>query len=395
MSEAANATSSEALRANLEVALVGLAKSGLNTDLNSGRSTGVEVQRQFNVQSQFASLHRLYSGSFVTSADTAAPDAKPAADLSEALEALQATRRAVRADDLRRGVLTELRVALRAHPMFDVAVFIKAAGGLIQRHPELLPVPDPRAIQQMMKLGDLLNELMEDLVPIEGLSATYQVVEDRVGDRWIADARALKAAYPGEVVTAPLRVVGIAELGGFWKDTRRILHSNAEFDVQGRVSRSGLQTEWSPVKLADAFDSVIPGLGKSLIEALNDLKQIANVSTSTTSQSAALMLVALKLHEDLALHHGVEPSPVPEPMIQSLLTFDGGLEDQLVVLNQVTEGFYAQRPSLPRDAEVVASLRQVAWRSVKSISSLPDQIKEDSLEPDPLALEVEFVAMYW
>lgn len=336
--------------------------------MNSGRSNGVEVQRQFNIQSQFASLHRLYSNSFVTSADTQAVDAKPSADLAEALRTLQASRRAVRADKLNRGTLTELRVTLRAHSMFDVAVFIKAAGGLIERHPELLPVPDPKAIRQLMDLGDLLSELMEDLVPIEGLSATYQVVEDLGGDRWVADTRALKRAYLGEVVSSPLRVVGVAELGSFWKDTRRILHSDAEFDILGRVSRSGLQTDWSPVKLADAFDSVVPGVGKSLNEALNALKQIASANMSATSQSTVLPLVALRLHEDLASHHGVEPSKLPDSIVRSLLTFDGGLEDQLVVLNQVTDSFYGQHPGLERDAEAVGSLRQVAWRSVESVA---------------------------
>jgi hypothetical protein len=395
MSEAAKSTSGEVLNTHLEVGAPGLAKSGVAAELNSGRSTGLEMQRQFNIQSQFARLHRLYGRSFALTASAETTDTKSSENLTDALKALQAGRRAVKADELTRGTLTELRVALRAHSMFDVAVFVKAAGGLIDRHPELLQVPDLQAIRQMKEAGEFLSELMEDLVPIEGLSTTYQLVTDPDGEAWVADIRALRRTFTGTVASSPLRVVGVAEHESFWKDTRRILHSDAEFDILGRISRPGLQADWSPVKLTDAIDRVAPGVGRSINEGLNTLKQIATPTSGNVDASTALVVAAMKFLEELAAHHGVESPTLPDETMSSLLTFSGGLEGQLTALNRVTENFYSQFERLERDAEVVASIRQDAWRSVQVLTDLPGLTADAPAEPEPLALELEFIAMYW
>lgn len=395
MSEEATSTSGEALKTSAEVAAVGLMKSGLGADLSSGRSNGLQIQRQFNIQSQFARLHQLYGTSFALTASMDSAEIKSTDDLSVALRHLQDNRRAALVEDLTRGTLAELRVALRAHSMFDVAVFAKAAGGLIERHPELLQVPNLQEIRQMKDVGDFLNELMENLVPIEGQSSTYRHVTDADGQQWVADIRVLEKAFTGKVTSSPLRVVGVAEQTSFWKDTRRILHSDAEYDVLGRVSRSGLRTDWSPVKLTDAFDRVVPGVGHTLSRALDTLKHLGVDATGADDAPNTLLLAAMKLTEDLASRHEVESPTVAAATLQSLLTISGGLEEQLTLLNRVTDDFYSQFDHLERDADVAASLRQDAWRSAQTLVALPQANPSAVVEPEPLALELEFVAMYW
>lgn len=396
MSEAANATSGEVLGTQLEVSAPGLVRSGVSAELTSDRSNGLEVQRHFNIQSQFARLHRLYSESFALTASNKVANGKPSNDLTEALKTLKEQRRAARVDDLDRGALVELRVELRAQSIFDVSVFIRAAGGLIDRHPELLPVPDPQAIRQLMDLGDFLSELMENLVPIEGLSTAYRVLEDLEGDPWVVDVSALERIFTGSVVSSPIRVVGVAEHECFWKDTRRILHSDSEFDVLGRISRSGLQAEWSPVKLTDAFDRVVPGVGKSLTEGLSSLKNLSSGDSKRESESTPLLLVALKIQEELASRHQVERPNLPVELAEALVTFEGGLEEKLLILNRISDDFYFQHPELKRNAEVTASIRHDALRNFETLPVPPSlPAAEADKEHQPLALELEFIAMYW
>lgn len=395
MSEVAESVENEALSGELQSGVPGVVKSRLAAELSSGRSNGLEMQRHFNIQSQFARLHRLYSDSFILVASDAALGDEHFDDLPSALEFLKGHRRAVEASSLQRGALAEVRVALRAHSMFDLSVFIQAAGGLIQRHPGLLPVPDPDAIRQLMDLGEFLNELMEDLVPIEGLATTYKVVQVADDAVWIVDIPALSAIFEGEVCSSPLRVVGVAQQRGFWKDTRQVLHSDAEFDVLGRVSRAGLQTEWSPVKLTDAFDRVIPGVGRSLREALETLKDLA-VSEAIDVEDHPLFSAARRTQADLADFHSVDVPDLPNELVKSLISPGPKLEEQLVLLRRVTESFYENHHSLEPNVDVAASIRQRALRAAQESSSEPDpNVERAGGDVSSPALELEFTAMYW
>lgn len=246
-----------------------------------------------------------------------------------------------------------------------------------------------------MDMGELLNELMENLVPIEGISTAYRIVADAAGEQWIVDIDALTKTFSGTVASSPLRVVGVAEQESFWKDTRRILHSDAEFDVLGRIRRAGLQSDWSPVKLTDAFDRVVPGVGSSLRQELNTLRHLATAAGKTADASTRLLLTGTKLLEGLAAHHKVETPAMSEAALRPLLEFSGGLEAELTVLNQVVGDFYAHYQALERDPEVAAVLRQRAWRMGRSVTGSPQQTDEAVIEHEPLALELEFVAMYW
>ncbi len=396
MSESASSTSGESLSGGIEGGAPLVGKASINSELNSSRTADLQVQRQFNIQSQFARLHGMYRPTFLLTVGGHDTKGKEATSLSDALVQLKKDQLAIPASELARGALAELRVSLRAHHTFDVSTFMRAVTGLAKRYPELLQIRDTTGFQTAMEAGEFLGELLEDLVPIEGQSTTHGIVADENGIVWIANMAALKTLWGTQVVAGPLRVVGVAETGSFWKDTRRILHAEAEFDVLGRVSRTGLQAEWTPVKMIDTFKRVVPSAAKGLIDAVDSLKYISNAVPASTAQANSVLLTAGEsLNLKLAKNHGVAPLGL-SPQFLAELVDDGSLEGQLAALRQVADSFYASHEGLERDEDQIGLLRQEAWQAAQSLAtptklSIPNS--ED--EPDTPVLELEFIAMYW
>lgn len=395
MSESADTTSGEVLIGQIEGGAPLVAKANISGELNSSRSRGLQVQRQFNIQSQFARLHGMYSPIFLLAANAVDLKARKTSDISDALSQLEAEQRAIRAVNLTRGALAETRVSLRAHHTFDVTAFIRIMGGLFEKYPDMLEI-DASTLRTVMDGGELLAELMEDLVPVEGRSTTHDIVVDPNGEAWVVDIDALRSIYEGELVTEPLAVVGVAEANSFWKDTRRILHAEAEFDVLGRISRTGLQSEWTPVKMMDTFKRVIPSAAGGLIEALDGLKNIAEEASQSVEPEAALLLAGIQLDLGLANHHGVDATgPSPET-VGSLLVEGSTLEERLTALSSVADAFYLHHAELERDDDKVGVLRQAAWLSAQVLGDPSSSAGPAApLEPAAPVLELEFIAMYW
>ncbi|MBW9210107.1 hypothetical protein KV100_10590 [Mumia sp. zg.B21] len=395
MSESADTMSGEALTGQIEGGTPIVAKGTISGALNSSRSRGLQVQRHFNIQSQFARLHGMYRPIFLLAANTPHLNAKKSTELGEALTQLKVDQRAVRAVDLTRGALTETRVSLRAHHTFDMTVFIQIMSSLFKKYPDLLSV-DSTSLQTTVDAGEFLAELMENLVPIEGRSTTHGIVTAPDGEVWIVEIDALRGIYDGRVTAEPLRVVGVAESSLFWKDTRRILHAEADFDVLGRISRTGLQNEWTPVKMIDTFKRVVPSAASELLEAVDRLKDVGVESGPEQEPISTLVLAGTRFDLELANAHRVSATGPTADTLTSLLANDGTLTGRLAALNQVADAFYASHPGLVRDEDVVGHLRQTAWQSTKLIVDPPDGERPMvPTKPTAPVLELEFIAMYW
>lgn len=396
MSESADTTTGEVLASQIEGGAAFLAKANISGELSASRSRGLQVQRQFNIQSQFARLHGMYRSTFLLTANSPDTDLKKVSDLSDALRQLEAEQRAIRETKLTRGALAELRVSLRAHHTFDITIFTRTMSRLVEKYPELLQIGDASVFQTARDGGEFLAELMVDLIPIEGRSTTHGIVADLDGNAWVVEIGALNSTYDGQLSTEPLRVVGVAETGCFWKDTRRILHAEAEFDVLGRVSRTGLQHEWTPVKMIDTLRRVVPAAANGLIEAVEQLKNIGDETPKIIDSAAALVLAGTKFDLGLAQCHSVTTNgPSPETLAPLLLDH-GTLEEKLVALNGVANAFYAEHADLEREEDKVGAIRQEAWESAQLLVGVPlHQSPAVPHLPETPVLELEFIAMYW
>ena len=100
MSESADTTMGEVLASQIEGGAAFVAKANISGELNSSRSRGLQVQRQFNIQSQFARLHGMYRPTFLLTANAPDTNIKKASSLSDALRQLEAEQRAIRSTKL-------------------------------------------------------------------------------------------------------------------------------------------------------------------------------------------------------------------------------------------------------------------------------------------------------
>ena len=170
-----------------------------------------------------------------------------------------------------------------------------------------------------------------------------------------------------------LRVVGVAETGSFWKDTRRILHAEAEFDVLGRISRTGLQDELDAgeddrhVQTRHSFRSQTDSSRLS-----TSLKNIADEAQRINEPAVALVLgrheVQFRSGPPSQRH---DRRTIVRKRLASLLLDNGTLEGRLVALNSVADAFYAHHVDLERDEDQVGTLRQEAWESAQLLVGLP------------------------
>jgi hypothetical protein len=101
------------------------------------------------------------------------------------------------------------------------------------------------------------------------------------------------------------------------------------------------------------------------------------------------------LHKALASHHNVPQVALPDEVFDTLLEPVDALERQLALLGLVADNFYARHRDLKPDPDAVALLRQRAWREARVLDEIPSQGTEPPRKPEPLALELEFIAMYW
>jgi hypothetical protein len=191
-------------------------------------------------------------------------------------------------------------------------------------------------------------------------------------------------------------VVGVAEVGSFWKDTRRILHAEAEFDVLGRISRTGLRSELTPVKMIDTFRRVMPSAANGLIQAVDQLKNIADETPTINEPEAVLVLAGTRFNLGLANHHNVTTTGLSPESLAALLSDNGTLEGRLMTLSGVAEAFYSNHVDLERDEDKIGALRQEAWENAQLLVGLPpDERLAAPHEAEAPVLELEFIAMYW
>ncbi len=85
------------------------------------------------------------------------------------------------------------------------------------------------------------------------------------------------------MVIRPLYVVGVAEAELFWRDVRRILFSGSRYRMLCRLGRDGVQSAWTPVKLTDVLEGVVPAL-RGMVDQIPEL--LAQVREEEPEKSA-------------------------------------------------------------------------------------------------------------
>ncbi|WP_420197535.1 DUF6414 family protein [Dietzia maris] len=386
---------------------------GLNSQVAAARTTTQEVVRRAVVQGTFRHL-RVTDDDLLLSVDDQTrrrwpKRARSRGDLTKKLARLTKQRRALRISDMRRGDVVELQVELSADPSYQFTAAATSMLEMIDGQYSMFGISEAQFAKYAPML-ELLPKMLVDLVPIHAEVVSHlQVVVDE--ELWLVDSTAIHPESELLAQAERFSVAGVTELPLFWKDARRVLFDRSIYTVYARVAKPGLHTSWSPIKLADVFDSLSADFGaeiRKLPEAFDNFKAHSEAVPSTSASellvSEGLLPFGVKLarltgraidHE--TLRHWADTTARKFSALSELEDVSK-IRDSYDAIVSALEA----RPPLilaPIDRNLVAEIREplqeiVRLKAAHAAESAP-AVEPVAPESKQQLLEVEFVAIYW
>lgn len=380
------------------------AKAEVGSKVQTGETQSSQVLRKAIIQTTFKQLHETATRSGALRLGVADAD-MPAVETLETVKRLgQDDPRSSWVVDpgrLRRGDLLEMEVQLEAEPIFQADAVISGVLELIQDDPAAFGVRDLGELGQVRLVSRMVEKMLAGLVPVRGRAANYEAVE-LDGAEWLVHTAltAQLAERPAKV--RPLFLVGVAQQALFWKDVRRVLFSGSSYRVLARLTRSGLQPSWTPVKLVDVLRDVIPDFADAM-DTLNRgvLPAMSSAIASGENDSAHRVHRATVAYASfLADRASIE---VSEDELRQAGLLDTGFKDSdrsvrdwRAMLAPVTD-YIEQRTGGEVDRELAADYRVAAVTQAGLLDPTPSAASIDSAPPvaDERFLDSEIVAVYW
>jgi hypothetical protein len=389
----------------------GIAKAEVSSRVLSSQTHGSQVLRKSIVQTTFKELYEFEVNSFIMkpiSEDLIPPEIHSLEDLIIGIKTWGTNCWVVDPETLGRGQLLELEVQLEAETIFRVSAVVSTLLEILQEDPSMFGIDIYDELNQVKSIDRILQRLLVGLVPVRGQVIDFCVVEVE-GKEWIIHHKLLDNLPTGEKISShPLYIVGVAEQSLFWKDIRRVLFSTARFRVLCRIAQDGIQDSWTPVKLADVLELVVPGLasqintsGEYALDAMGEAKK----PNSSTVRKQQYMHRALIIYAQLlADHYGytITEQNLSEAGLPSELHLTS-----LISVKERREAFDAiatfvlNRFRIEREPLVVTHYRTVALTDAGldiSGQVTPPQATTGvtSLKClDERFIDSEFVAIYW
>lgn len=199
------------------------------------------------------------------------------------------------ASNFTRGTLVEVEVVLAVDPVFKLGAMMNEWSAMADVYPTMFSAHGVLGfLRESEPIMKILDRFLAGLIPIKATAVNYVAVKVD-GVEYIAHKDAIQALG---LEARPLRITGVTEHLGFWKDVRRVLFSEARFTMLCRVARDGLHDKWTPVKLADLFSEVAP----DFVDQINAVRApSANDAPAATAQGRNLALADALLHYKRAL----------------------------------------------------------------------------------------------
>lgn len=376
-----------------------LAKGELASRFQTSNSSTLQTSRKATVQSWFREFHAI----------PGLRRLEPVTGVSKVDDAKQLTTVtnpsvAVKSADLKRGELVEFRIRLAADPVFQLGTMVFEFSGMVDDYPDILGTSDAVAkLKEVQPINKVLQRLLAGLIPVRAEAIDYQVVEVG-GVEYVAHRDALAGL---DLQAKPLVIVGVTEHLAYWKDIRRVLFSDGEFTMLCRVSRDGLQSSWTPVKLVDLFGDFVPGL----VEQINSTS-LASLAPGSAQQNAdpeevrfwhALHYYSRALIKEASAPLTEEAERSIDAQIKRLQMRSATATEQREAFSSVKK-IVATFASIDVTAQHDLDLRAESRRAsgLALIPSLPRAMpaaapiqKSDDTSATRRLLDVEVVAIYW
>lgn len=401
--DSASEQSSDQLQAEVAGALkVGNAaltgvESNVSSRFQTTSNSSIQTSRKATVQSWFKQFHELEGLRLIE-----VVQAKESAKEVTALLSTSDTSLLIQGDQLSRGELVEFRVRLSADPVFRLGAMVSEFVGMADDYPEMFEAGGTLAsLREAQPIGKILDRLLVGLIPIRAVAVDYSVVTVE-GKKYVAHNGLIRNLG---LKTEPLQVVGVTEQAGYWKDLRRVLFSEAEVTLLGRISRSGIQAGWTPVKLADLFKETAPDLVAQINDAGRSGTQFQQPSTSN-SNDVRLAAALVQYASAILAHKKRELSDAEK--VELARTVES-LQDRSSTVSGQHSAFAETRARITElTGATVGAKRELAIREQARISSgLPlfpaltqntETTTATSTRPtteEENLIDVEIIAIYW
>lgn len=382
---------------------VGVVKSEIGSKLATEASRGVTTVAKSIVQTTFKDLRQIEDDNLLLRVPPPgdAPNVQAADDLLRVATKPEAAGWVVGAAELYRGCPFEVEIELTADPLFRTTTAISEVLSLMGDMGDLVPGVSAQEIADMERLATVLERLLAGLVPIRGRMVDYRLVVVR-GCELVVHSSILDRLG---LSSRELSVVGVASRDLFWKDLRRVMFSDARYTVFCRMSRTGVQRNWNPVKLAEALREVAPQLE-------DQMQQLGPMLQNSIRSGAAGEPPAggrdEKMRKALILYAQAAAATVGATVLEADLEGDGLLSEGQCgrhgdVLSQ-RDAFKAVNDELRSQFQLELSSDQALGLRQDALArtGLVDRGDEpaptagtSSAPPDERLLEVEPVAIYW
>lgn len=377
-------------------------KAELGSKLQANESQSSQVLRKAIIQTTFKQLRETAerSGALRLRTDIETVAVASIDDVKHLCQSDPGGSLVVPPGRLRRGDLIEIDVQLEAEPIFQAGMAVSGVLEIIQDDPAAFGMPDMSQLAQLRLTSRILDKVLAGLVPVRGRAVNFVALEID-GEEWLVH-KALVANLDGGAPTSPVFVVGVVQQGLFWKDVRRVLFSGSEYRVLARLSRSGLQTSWTPVKLVDVLSSVVPDFAE-VMDTMNRGVLAAMSSAVAAQQHASpdrrVRAAVLAYAEMLADRTGLEITEEDlqrEGLLRHDVAQDLGVREWRDLLAPVTR-LVEQRAGQAIDRETAADYR-VAAVTRAGLLEAPAPVAALDAEPRDARerlLDSEIVAVYW
>ncbi|MFF8317166.1 hypothetical protein ACF06V_08365 [Streptomyces bobili] len=380
-------------------------KPSMGSVLENTRTQDRQVLRKATIQATFRDLYRNEKEKLAVHPISDSVDLPTQSQISTMLnfpKQVVGSPWLIAPDRLARGNLLEVDVELQADPIFRISTFFSNFLDMIMDSEELSGQVDQTQAARVREFNGILERLRVGLIPIRCGLVDYRSV-DIAGDEYLIHRRIIDSLpHQSRPDSNPVYLVGVTEQDLYWKDTRRILFSDARVSILCRLNKFGLQSSWNPVKLADMVGSLLPGFSEMMSSFGSDALQAMMTSSHATSATDSNTEVLVAFASLVAGQGGITLSDQDNSEVQRLARqnshlLSGDLPEVREAFASISE-YFSTRHALTLDPERVASLRARARSQIGLRNGLT--LQASSTAPSATStpgkfLDSEVIAIYW
>lgn len=330
-------------------------------------------------------------------------------DMKRDLLKLEADGLIIDPSKLKRGQLFEIELQLEADMVFRISTVISVFREIIEENSELFGNFDLFDISAIKSIDKVLEKILVGLIPIRGLALDYRILTID-NKEWIVHQQYL-SQLADNLPSIPLYVVGVTEQRLFWKDIRRLLFAKSRYSALCRLSLDGLRHTWSPMKIVNLIDSVVPGLTQEmhlsqpdeLAKMIQPNKFPSMINIDDIYQIDQLQMKRiLQIYADLvAREFNISLSQIDCENIETLSEKNSALfstvDTRRTAFNSILS-YLSEHYTLKPDLDITSKMRDEAIHKAKT-DKLVNEQHDQKFSFVPLEeerfLDTEFIAIYW